>query len=113
LAGIVQAQAQAGDVKGGLETLAQEHILDNDEKAFALKELVQSFVRAGDERGALALAARQTSPFLKAHALLAVASVKSNQKAPEGVLRLPKRCWTTAGGDRPAGHRDPGIAAVP
>jgi hypothetical protein len=38
-------------------------------------------VRAGDERGALALVARQSSPFLKAHTLLAIVSGKTNQNA--------------------------------
>jgi hypothetical protein len=79
LVAIVQAQAQAGDVKGGLDTL--ERIQDENEEAFALQNLVQSLVRAGDEPGALALAARQTSPLLKAHALLAIASVKVQRKA--------------------------------
>jgi hypothetical protein len=81
LAAIVQAQACAGDVKGGLETL--ERILDENEEAFALQNIVQSIVRAGDERGALALAARQTSAFLKANALLAIASGKANQDSPK------------------------------
>jgi hypothetical protein len=84
----VQAQAKAGEVKGALETLAQ--IQDDQGKAvalgykpFALEGLLQAQVKAGDERGALALAARQPSPVLKVHALLAIASVKSNQKAPK------------------------------
>jgi RNA polymerase sigma factor (sigma-70 family) len=78
LARIVQAQAQTRDVKGGLETLA---LIQEDElKAFVLEDVVQAQMKEGNERGARALAVRQTSPLLKAHALLAIASANAKQK---------------------------------
>lgn len=71
LAGIVRAQAESGDFKGGLETLAR--IQNQEEKTPALEGILQAQVRAGDIPGALALAARQLSPYQKANALLAIA----------------------------------------
>jgi hypothetical protein len=70
LAGIAPAQAEAGDLKGALETVAR--IRDETSKAAALDDLAQVLVRAGQEKDALALAAKQTSPAVKARVLLGV-----------------------------------------
>jgi hypothetical protein len=66
---IVPLQAEAGDVKGALQTLAM--IKEGTWwKTSALEGLVQAQVKAGDERGALAAVAEQTSPALKVSAIL-------------------------------------------
>jgi tetratricopeptide (TPR) repeat protein len=70
LAWIAPVQAAAGDLKGALETV--ERIRDETSKGAALEDLAQVLVRAGREKDALALAAQQTSPAVKARALLGV-----------------------------------------
>jgi hypothetical protein len=80
LAGIAPAQAEAGDVKGALETVAR--IRDEASKAAALDDLTQVLARAGQEKDALALAAEQTSPAVKARALLGVILGKTKAKLP-------------------------------
>jgi RNA polymerase sigma factor (sigma-70 family) len=80
LAGIAPAQAEAGDLKGALKTVAR--IRFESSKADALGRLAKVLARAGHEKDALALAAQQTSPALKARALLGVILGKSKAKLP-------------------------------
>jgi hypothetical protein len=58
-------------------------------KAHALGGLVRTQGKAGDERGALAVAAEQTSPALKVRALLGVA--KGRAKPPTEGHQPPER----------------------
>ncbi len=81
LAGIAPAQAEAGDLKGALETVAR--IRDETSKADALDEITQVLAGAGQEKDALALAAKQTSPAVKARALLGVILGKTKAKLPK------------------------------
>ncbi|HSQ58054.1 MAG TPA: sigma-70 family RNA polymerase sigma factor [Gemmata sp.] len=81
LAGIAPAQAEAGDLKGAVETVAR--IRDETSKGAALDDLAQVLTRTGREKDALALAARQTSPALKARVLLGVIVGKANAKLPK------------------------------
>lgn len=81
LAGIAPAQAEAGDLKGALETIAR--IRDESSTADALDGLAQILARAGHEKDALSLAAQQTSPVVKARALLGVILGKTNAKLPK------------------------------
>jgi tetratricopeptide (TPR) repeat protein len=81
LAGIAPAQAEAGDPKGALETVAR--IRDETSSADALEDLAQFLARTGHEKDALALAAKQTSPAVKARALLGVILGKTKAKLPK------------------------------
>jgi hypothetical protein len=81
LAGIAPAQAEAGDLKGALETVAR--IRDETSKADALDDLAQALVLTGREKDALALAAQQTSPADKARVLLGVMLGKAKAKLPK------------------------------
>jgi hypothetical protein len=82
LARIAPAQAEAGDPKGALDTVAR--IRDETSKAAALDDLAQVLVaHAGHEEDALALAAKQTSPAAKARALLGVILGRMKAKTPK------------------------------
>jgi RNA polymerase sigma factor (sigma-70 family) len=80
LAGIAPAQAEADDLKGALETIAR--IRNETSKAAALDDLAQVLARTGREKDALALAAKQTSPAVKARTLLGVILGKAKAKLP-------------------------------
>jgi hypothetical protein len=80
LAGIAPTQGEAGDLKGALETVAR--IRDETSKAAALENVTQVLARAGHEKDALDLAAQQTSPAVKARALLGVILGKTKTKLP-------------------------------
>ena len=60
---------------------ALEGIQDDEYKAYALGYLAKAQVKAGDEPGTLALAARQTVPLRKTYALLGVAEGRTKQRA--------------------------------
>jgi RNA polymerase sigma factor (sigma-70 family) len=77
---LVVAQAQGGDLKGALEALPQ--IKTRHQRAYVLEKLAGAMARAGDEDGAVALAAKQSSPEVKARILLAVALARA--KVEEG-----------------------------
>jgi hypothetical protein len=81
LAGIAPTQAEAGDLKGALETVTR--IRDETSKAAALDDLAQVLASAGHENEALVLAAQQTSPAVKARALLGVILGKTKAKLPK------------------------------
>jgi hypothetical protein len=81
LAGIAPAQAKAGDLKGALETVAR--IRYESSKADALGSLAKVLACEGREKDALALAAQQTSPAVKARALLGVILGKTKAKLPK------------------------------
>jgi hypothetical protein len=81
LAGIAPAQAEAGDLKGALETVAR--IRGETTKGAALEDLAQVLARTGPEKDALALATQQTSPAVKARALLGVILGKAKAKLPK------------------------------
>jgi hypothetical protein len=81
LAGIAPPQAEADDRKGALETVAR--IRDETARAAALDDLAQVLARAGREKDALDLAAQQTSPAVKARALLGVILGKTKAQLPK------------------------------
>jgi RNA polymerase sigma factor (sigma-70 family) len=78
---IAPAQAEAGDLKGALKTVAR--IRYESSKADALGRLAKVLARAGHEKDALDLAAKQTSPALKARALLGVILGKTKATLPK------------------------------
>jgi RNA polymerase sigma factor (sigma-70 family) len=78
---IILALAEGADSKGALESFAK--LGTTEERTHVLEGLARIMTRAGDEPGALALAAKQTSPLLKAYALLGAAEGKANLKEPE------------------------------
>jgi RNA polymerase sigma factor (sigma-70 family) len=68
---IVIARAKAGDIKGAIESFSI--LKDSDDKAIALEQLAGMMADGGDKTGALALAAKQDTPLLKAYTLLGIA----------------------------------------
>jgi hypothetical protein len=76
LESVAPAQAAAGDVKGALQTLGR---LKGEAKRYALQALVETVVKSGDERGALAVVEAQKSPELKVRAILGLAKGRAKK----------------------------------
>lgn len=68
---ICEAQVQAGDINGAIETAA---LVENYmTKAGAHELIARTHVKSGNVKVALAWAIKQNTPFLKAHTLVAIA----------------------------------------
>ena len=71
---VLLATAEAGNLDGAKQMLAQ--IKKRSSKEYALMGLTRLLTKAGDEVAGLALANQQTSPGMKAYALLGIIDAK-------------------------------------
>jgi len=75
---VLQAMAEAGDFENARQMLPK--IKKMAERGYALDDLTRLMTKAGQEKSALALATQQTSPALKAFALLGILAGKTAEQ---------------------------------